>query len=244
MADDAHTEDGFLDGRLRVRQFRTGYRAGADAILLAAAVEPEPGARVLEPGCGAGAAMLALASRRADISALGVEIDPPTAELAAGNIAANGFSPRLSVVCADIFEAQVGAFDAILVNPPYAAPGDGKPPADPRRRRAFVDGDGLDRWIRVLADRLGGGGVLTLIHRADALARILAALDGRLGGVEIAPVFPRAGEAAHRVLVRAKKGARSPLRLHRGLVLHAGPEGRFSDAAEAIFRGRAIFDWR
>jgi len=244
MADDAHTEDGFLDGRVRIRQFRTGYRAGADAILLAAAVEPQAGARVLEPGCGAGAAMLALAWRRADISVLGVEIDAATAELAAENIAANGLADRLSVDCADIFEANLGAYDAILLNPPYAVPGEGKAPSDPRRRRAFVDAEGLDRWVRILADRLVGGGTLTLIHRADALARILAALEGRLGGVEIAPVFPRDGEPAHRIMVRARKGARAPMRLHRGLVLHAGAEGRFTEAAEAIFRGSATFDWR
>ena len=36
------TDDGLLDGRLRLRQPRVGYRAGVDAALLAAAKLPDP----------------------------------------------------------------------------------------------------------------------------------------------------------------------------------------------------------
>lgn len=239
----AITEDALLDGRLRLRQPARGYRAGADALLLAAALEPAEGASVFEPGCGVGAAMLALAVRRPDLRVLGMEIDPVTATLAADNVRLNGLEAQVSVKAGDALRDAAGVFDAILLNPPFATPTGAPEPVDPQRRRAFVTPDAIDVWIRRLADRLTGGGVMTIVHRADALPALIAALDGRLGGVEVAPVYPRAGEAAHRVLVRAVKGSRAALRLWRGLQLHADAGG-FTDEAEAIFRGRATFTWR
>ncbi|RJL18858.1 methyltransferase, partial [Paracoccus siganidrum] len=56
-------EDGFLGGRLRIRQPARGYRSGADAVMLAAACPAAPGQRVLELGCGAGVASLCLGWR-------------------------------------------------------------------------------------------------------------------------------------------------------------------------------------
>ncbi|HEY0436004.1 MAG TPA: methyltransferase, partial [Phenylobacterium sp.] len=50
------TEDAVLDGRVQLRQPARGYRAGLDAALLAAACDAAPGQRVIEAGCGAGAA--------------------------------------------------------------------------------------------------------------------------------------------------------------------------------------------
>ena len=63
-------------------------------------------------------------------------------------------------------------------------------------------------------------GRLTLIHRADRLSEVLAALLGRAGEVIVVPLWPTAGQPAKRVLVQARKGARGPLRLAPGLVLH------------------------
>ena len=54
-------EDGFLGGRLRIAQPAQGYRAGADAVMLAAACPARPGQSVLELGCGAGVALMAQA---------------------------------------------------------------------------------------------------------------------------------------------------------------------------------------
>jgi len=42
---DQITEDGVLDGRIRLRQSARGYRAGLDAALLAASCDAAPGAR-------------------------------------------------------------------------------------------------------------------------------------------------------------------------------------------------------
>ena len=56
-------DDAFLGGRLVLRQPARGYRAGADAVMLAAACSARAGERVLELGCGAGAALFCLGAR-------------------------------------------------------------------------------------------------------------------------------------------------------------------------------------
>ena len=83
------TEDAFLGGRLRLRQLKSGHRAGHDAMLLAAGTSAHAGDRVVEFGAGVGAAGLALARRVAGITLALVEIDETLAELARGNAALN-----------------------------------------------------------------------------------------------------------------------------------------------------------
>src|ERR1700690_1700133 len=79
------TEDAFLGGKLRLRQPKTGHRAGHDAMLLAAATPACPGDRVVDLGAGVGAAGLAVAKRVAGIELVLVEIDNGLAELARAN---------------------------------------------------------------------------------------------------------------------------------------------------------------
>jgi galactokinase len=74
---------------------------------------------------------------------------------------------------------------------------------------------------------------------AAAKAMGVAALrDAGFGAVELLPLWPRAGIAAKRVLLRARKGARGPAKILPGLVLHEA-DGRFTPAAEAILRDAA-----
>ena len=69
---------------------------------------------------------------------------------------------------------------------------------------------------------------------------MLAALLGRAGEVVVFPLWPAAGRPAKRMLVQARKGARGPLRLAPGLVLH-DEHGGFEPRLEDVLRhGRAL----
>ena len=57
------------------------------------------------------------------------------------------------------------------------------------------------------------------------------------GSLTLLPLWPRAGQPARRVILRAIKGGRGPDRLLPGLVLHAG-QG-FTAQAEAVLRDGA-----
>ncbi|MFN3525672.1 MAG: methyltransferase, partial [Paracoccus sp. (in: a-proteobacteria)] len=65
------------------------------------------------------------------------------------------------------------------------------------------------------------GGWLTVIQRADRLDGLIAGLHGRAGAMTVLPLAARQGHQAGRVLLWARKGARSPLRLLAPFVLHA-----------------------
>src|SRR5438132_13267210 len=83
------TEDAFLGGRLRLRQLKTGHRAGHDAMLLAAATSARSGVRVVDFGAGVGAAGLALARRVAGVGLALVDIGAAAAGRARRHAAAS-----------------------------------------------------------------------------------------------------------------------------------------------------------
>src|ERR1700738_2383444 len=103
------TEDAFLGGQLRLRQPKSGHRAGHDAMLLAAATSARAGDRVVDFGAGVGAAGLALAKRVAGIELVLVEIDEALACLARGNAVSNAIPAEVILLdvrsAADTFAA-------------------------------------------------------------------------------------------------------------------------------------------
>jgi tRNA1(Val) A37 N6-methylase TrmN6 len=244
MADGAVTEDAILGGLVRIRQPARGYRVNADTVLLAAAIEANAGMRVMEAGCGVGAASIIVAARNENVGLLAVERDQNMAAIARENVALNAMSARIEIATGDALDrhADWGVFDGVFANPPFDAEGEGRAPSEARRRAHLAD-EPISAWVAALSDRLRGGGALTIIHRAAKLAEILAAIDGRLGAVDIFPIRPRAEAPAKRVLVRARKGSRAPLRLLRGLELHDGSGAKHTVEAEAILRGVAAIRW-
>ena len=251
----ATTDDDFLGGLLRLKQPQHGYRAGLDAVLLAAACPAQRGtcASTLDCGAGVGVAGLALARRIDDAQVTLIERDAALAALAAANAKANGLGSRTRVVVADLtlplaqsaeLAPYAGTFDHILMNPPYHAHGAGTRARDQQKdgSHAMAVGE-LDAWVRFAAAMARDDGSLTIIHRADALPELLAALARRFGRVRILPLHSRAGEPASRLLVQGVKGRRAPLEVLAGRVLHADGGHGFVAEFDAILRGGAAFRW-
>ncbi len=241
------TEDALLDGRLRFRQFRDGYRAGMDAALLAAACDAKPGARVLDLGCGAGAVMLAAAARRPGAVFVGLERDAATVALAQENIALNDLQNRVAARLCDVEIAfanlGLAPFDAALVNPPFFDDRASLRGPAPAKEDAWFADAGLKRWIDVLIKAVRDGGVITLIHRADRLGDILSLLAPKAGSVQVRPVQPRIDRAAKRVIVRTVKTGKAPLELLPALILHDDSGAKHTAEAEAILRGEPLTWW-
>jgi len=226
LSADKFTEDAFLGGRLRLRQPRSGHRAGHDAILLAAATPAKSGDRIADFGAGVGAAGLALATRVAGIKLLLVEIDHDLADLARGNAGANDIAADIIVLDvtdgAEVFAAHglaPDSVDVVLMNPPFNDPARHR--ASPQKALAHVaTATTLESWIHAARRTLKSGGVLTLIWRADGLTEVLAALDRGFGSLAILPVHGDAAMPAIRILVRATKGGKAPLQIHPALMLN------------------------
>jgi tRNA1(Val) A37 N6-methylase TrmN6 len=247
------TDDAFLGGALQILQPQNGYRAGLDAVLLAAAAPVTSGAsaHVLDVGAGVGVVGLAVARRIKNTHVTLVERDPQLAALAQANIARNQLADRVRLTQADVSQplgahAELGAlaetFDCVLANPPYHVHGRGTAARDATKANAnaMTEGD-LDRWARFMVSMIRPDGHAVVIHKAEALPDLLAVLAGRFGDLLLLPIHPRSGSPASRVLVRGVKGSKAPLQIRPPLVLHDSA-GAFTPRMEAILRHRAALD--
>ena len=243
------TRDAFLGGRVLIRQPAKGYRAGVDAVLLAAACAAGRGDRVLDLGCGVGTASLCLAARVPELRVTGVERDSETAALARQNAAEAGAC--LDVVIADVaalpFAVRQERFNHVMLNPPYFRQAASVPSSLALREAAMGEETPLAAWLDVAVRRLAPKGWLTLIHQAERLDDVLVGLAG-LGSIAIRPVTGRSGRPAGRIVVRARQGGRAPLRLLPPLVLHAGAAHTadaedYTAQAAAILRGGEALSW-
>ena len=252
---DELTDDAFLGGALQILQPRAGYRAGLDAVMLAAAVPALNGQGtgaaahcVLDVGAGVGTAGLCLARRAPAAFVTLLEKEPQLVRIAQENVQRNELVTRVSVVAGAVGVSAIEArglglgeesFAHVMANPPYhdADAGTLAPDALKAGAHAMVEGE-LDGWARFMARMAMPGGGMTIIHKVEALARLLAALEGRFGALKVLALHPREGAAAHRVIVQGVKGSRGPLTLLPGFVLHAA-DGQFTPAAQDILRGGA-----
>ena len=218
------TQDAFLGGRLQLWQPKRGYRAATDAVLLAAACPAVAGESVLDLGCGAGAASLCLAARVPGLAQSGLEVQPDYAALARRNALENDMA--LEVVTGDLTampQVLRRGFDHVIANPPWYPRGGSPSPIEGRdvALRAELP---LAIWMDAAARRLKPGGWLTMILGTDGLPEVLTALGTRLGSAAVLPIAARQGQAALRVILRARKGGKAAFRLLAPLIVHQGHE--------------------
>lgn len=254
MAEAATTRDAVLGGKLALEQPVRGHRAGTDAVLLAATLGAGEGrgATVLDLGCGVGTVGLIAARLWGQARVTCVDIDADSLDLTAENARLNGLSERVETVALDVLAGAAarrraglrdGVYDVVLTNPPFLDPSVARlsPDLDRRRAHAFTEDapatNRLSVWVKSAAALLRPKGRLAIIHRADALAPLLAACEGRLGAIQVLPVHPHAAAPASRILVVATRGSRAPLSLLPALHLHEADGPGFTPRAERLHRG-------
>jgi tRNA1(Val) A37 N6-methylase TrmN6 len=248
------SRDAFLGGAVHVAQPTQGYRAGLDAVLLAAScpVNTTRNERILDCGAGVGTVGLCVACRAPLAHVTLIEREPELAALARANSAANGLADRVSVIEADLTDrlsqipdltGAVESFDHVLANPPYYEDHRGTRASDPLRARAHaMPTDDLEAWARFMAGMAKPSGTATLVHRVEALGTILKVFETRFGQIKIMPVYARVGAVANRILVQGIKGSRAPLSLMPPLVLYDA-DGQPTPMVEGILRRGDALSW-
>ena len=252
-----------LNKRLKLLHTEKGFKTSIDSVLLAAACKVKAGEHILDLGCGVGGAGLCVLSRVSNVHLTGVEIQEDHAQLARRNAEINLFQNYAEFIHADIRTYRnEKAFDHVICNPPYLDAGahlrspskekatamGGLPPTsscdliagsqeggkDPSVK-SKDDSVFLKDWVDCAHFCLKSNGTLTMIHRADKVDRIILAMGKRFGAIEIIPLWPKRGEQAKRVIVRAIKDRKSPATLHAGLILHQN-HGEYTEAADKILK--------
>ena len=239
-AEKATTDDAFLDGRVRVAQPRRGFRAGLDAVMLAAAVPARTGDSVCDLGAGVATAALCLAARVAGLHITVVEIDEGLAALARANGGRNAHAKSFSTVVADILKRPRSlrrqGFDHVLTNPPFHEIARGTRAPDGMKAQATsARASELVAWLRFARALVRPKGTVTAILPPEQVALALAALSPSGVGIEIVPLWPKLGAPAKRVIIRMRTNSKAPTVLLAGLVLHEA-DGTPTLAAQTVLR--------
>ncbi|HOF21008.1 MAG TPA: methyltransferase [Bacteroidales bacterium] len=148
--------DFFSFKQFRIRQDRSIFKVGTDAVLLGAYADVNSARTILDIGTGTGLIAIMLAQRcEAEITA--IEPDPCSFEQALSNVRQCSWSSRISVVNTELQNYYPGneKFDLIVCNPPYFV--DSLKNPDPRKASARHNvslnrNDLLSGISRLLAD--------------------------------------------------------------------------------------------
>jgi tRNA1(Val) A37 N6-methylase TrmN6 len=231
-----------LDKKVRLLQPEGGFRTSLDSVMVAAACPAKPGERILDLGCGVGGASFCLAHRVHNLFITGIDIQPQYIDLARQNALLSNDTTRCEFIVGEIgtfrFSSKDQRVDQVLCNPPFLEAGTYTPSPDQGRATALGhEGQEtiLTDWIDCAFHALKNGGTLTMIHRADAVDKIVQGLGKRFGQTGIIPLYPREGQAAKRVIVRTKKDSHAPAIIHAGIILH-NADGSYTEAANKILR--------
>lgn len=230
--------DALLNGRVRLMQPAAGYRVALDPVFLAAAIPANQGDRILDLGCGVGAAALCLLARVPEVRATGLEIQPHLVGLARTNARLNQVSGSFAVLGGDVMDwseaPKAGPFDHVMCNPPFL-PSGARPSGNSSRDLCNRETPlGVFPWVRAALASVRPRGSVTFIYRADRLSLLIEAL-GAAGKITVLPLLPKRALPAKRGIVRAWKGVPGPPEIRSGLVVHQGESG-FTSAAERILR--------
>jgi len=206
------TIDAFFNKRLRIRQYRSGYRFSIDAVLLSYYAGLLSSEVVLDLGTGCGVIPLIMAFRNPDIRIYGVELQTALAEVARLNVKDNHMSERITIFCQDMTTLTrkdvTEPVDLVVCNPPYRKPSSGRMNPDPQRAMARHEiGVDLNGICATASRMLNISGRFVIIYPATRAIEILTVLH--LTGLE--PKLLRMIHSFHHsnaslVLVEARQG--------------------------------------
>lgn len=231
--------DYLLDRTVKIYQPEGLYHASTDAVWLTAAVgKLKNDDKILDVGSGTGAVSLCLAARfrNKKIQITGLDIQEELVKAANASARDNNFS--------NLFFEQVNvlqdkyrpcSFNHVITNPPYSL-GDMPSPNSSKALAHNFDKQKLQHWIDFCVKALKPQGHFYMINRAEALDDIIAFLHGRLGGIEIFPIFSKPRDKkAKRIIVRAQKDSHSPLVIYAPIYVH-NEDCSHSELAQKVLR--------
>lgn len=192
------------------------FRFSLDALLLASfAARASWRGRFADLGCGCGVVGLALCLARQELNGIGFDNNAALVDAAQKNAVSLGLAQRFTGAVQDVARmrknTQCGAetCDAVLCNPPYRLPKQGRLPISDARGTALFELSGtLNAFVKAAAFVLKNKGHFFCIYPADRAADLFVALRGAsLEPKNILPVASYSEAGAKLLLVEARKNA-------------------------------------
>lgn len=215
---------------------------GTDAVLLAHFARAKAYQRVLDLGTGTGILPLLMTALFAPKSIVGVEIQPPMAELAARSVRYNELQTTIRILSGDYTRretlAPLGQFDVVVCNPPYGKLGHGAHSEDtPHALARFEICAQFSEICQAAQKALVSMGRFYCIHQASRLPELLETLHAHtLVPKRLRFVHGGPQKTAGFVLIESIKGGRANVKVEPPLFL-TGENGQTSPALEAVYQG-------
>jgi tRNA1Val (adenine37-N6)-methyltransferase len=220
------TVDEILDGSLKIRQSKRGYRFNLDSIILAHFVDLKSRTVNLDLGCGNGVIALVLANLYVQSRWHGLEIQHALADLAQKNVEQNGLDHRVIIDKGDAREIkkiyQPHSFDNIVFNPPYRKLDSGRMNPLPEKAVARHEIKGsLSEFLSASKYLLKPKGRVFTIYPAARMVELISLFRKK----DIEPkrmklVFSDAASTAEFVLVEGRSGSREELKMEPPLFIY------------------------
>jgi tRNA1(Val) A37 N6-methylase TrmN6 len=236
--------DDFLGGHLKIAQPLKGYRAGSDAVLLAACLKEKKSQKILEVGCGVGTASLCAAWRLKEAEIIGIDIQEHLIQIAQENAVHNQLPAYFLVqdLRAPLKALTPNSFDQVMANPPYYDKESHSVSPLPSRAISRTEEEStLLEWVRFSVYMAKPRGYITFIYPAQRVDELIYFLkQEQVGDICLVPLWPKESQDAKRIIVQVRKSVKSPARVLRGLVLHTADGNYTSEALEILKNGKAF----
>lgn len=229
----------YVNDDLSLIQNKEGLTFGTDALLLAGYCSGKKRLGV-ELGGGSGIISMLLLARKKIEGCICLEIQPDYAELISRNAELNNLGDRLVTVCTDIREFRSEEeCDLVYSNPPYMKADSGRRNESDKKNiaRHEVFG-GINDFCLTAKRLLKYGGSFLVVYRPDRMCDLISALrENSLEPKRITFVQADKNSAPSMLLLEAKKGGKSGLKLTRPLIIYTD-EGHkeYSEDMEFIMR--------
>jgi tRNA1Val (adenine37-N6)-methyltransferase len=234
------TDDSFLNGKLKIRQFKTGYSFSIDAYLLAHHAHLKPGDRVIDMGTGCGIISLILAYRHPEVEIFGIEIQKELADIARVNISDNAMQHRIHILNFDaknITPSQIsGCVDAVICNPPHREAGSGRinPTSQLAIARHEIAMTAID-LLRAASRVLCRGGKFIAIYPVRRMISVLEAMRAlKIEPKKICMIHSKPGANAIRCLMEGVKEGKPGVTVLPPLIIY-NQNGDYTHKVKKMF---------
>ena len=221
---------------LMVIQRVGGYKFSTDSVLLANFGKAKKTDVYVDLCSGSGVVAILFSYKNKIQRSFAVEVQPELADMARRSVEYN--SLQIDVLNEDLKQTPqtLGAesVDVITVNPPYNSTGK----TSELQEIALATHEILTNFSEIAeisSKLLKFGGKLFIVHRSDRLADIFAELKRfKLEPKRLRIVYPKADKEPNLVLIEAKKGAKTGLKIEPPLILN-NPDGSETEELKKIY---------